>query len=62
MLPVDGTVNCHESVIVWIIKPPDHLVPDIAAFTDECLIMKRCSDIMQTGTQYLYLTEGNALV
>lgn len=40
MLPVDGKMNCSESVILWLIKPPDHLVPDIAAFTDVCLIMK----------------------
>jgi hypothetical protein len=45
MLSVDGTVNCIGSVILWLIKPPGHLVPDITAFTGVCLIMRRCSDM-----------------
>jgi uncharacterized membrane protein len=63
VLSVDGTVNCNESVCNFMFnKPPDHLVTDIATVTDVCRIMGRCSYIMETGTQYLCLTEGNALV
>jgi hypothetical protein len=34
------------SIILWLIKLPDHLLPDITAFTDVYRIMKRCSNIM----------------